>query len=36
MNICGIDLKASDAILVVLKVDGENFHHLNLETKKFH
>ena len=34
MKICGIELKASDAILVVIKVDGDNFNHLNLETKK--
>jgi hypothetical protein len=34
MKICGIELKASDAILVVLEIDGENVHHLNLETKK--
>lgn len=34
MKICGIELKASDAILVVLETEGEDFHHVNLKTKK--
>ncbi|MEL0659202.1 DUF3010 family protein [Psychromonas arctica] len=34
MKICGIELKASDAILVVLETDEERFHHVNLKEKK--
>ena len=34
MKICGIELKASDAILVVLETDEECFHHVNLKEKK--
>ena len=34
MKICGIELKASDAILVVLETDGEDFYHVNLKAKK--
>ncbi|WP_025563809.1 DUF3010 family protein [Psychromonas sp. SP041] len=34
MKICGIELKASDAILVVLEADEERFHHVDLKVKK--